>query len=82
MIRVKSQLREDIFGVWRVVQILIQKDGARFPSYRMVTSLPALRTPNSMRKEGRGNFFSSSSGLRTGILFGIFMIFMKRSHRC
>ena len=29
MIRVRSQLGDDIFGLWRVVQILIQKDGRR-----------------------------------------------------
>ena len=29
MIRVKCQLQDDIFGLWRVVQILIQNDGRR-----------------------------------------------------
>ena len=66
MIRVRSQLRDDIFGLWRVGQILIQKDGRRVS---LVPNGETFTSPEDAQQYAQGlalRFLQQHFGLTNG----------------
>ena len=66
MIRVKCQLQDDIFGLWRVAQILIQKDGRRIS---FVPNGDTFTSPEDAQQYAQGlawRFLQQHFGLTNG----------------